>query len=228
MNPRDRIALTTQSEETRSPKGYCDLLRYGWGALRTRILWGYRLHALGTRCVLGRKQMVQNPRAISIGSRVTICDGFVFADLVPGSGNCPKIKIGNGVIILFRFQCNAAESVTIGDNVLIASNVLITDSDHIVEPGGVPVTRNPNFVTRPVVIEPNCWIGQNAVILKGVTVGRESIVGANSVVTRDVAPHSIVGGNPARLIKRNEPRAIEGLGCTVINPPAEERPAWKQ
>ena len=207
--------------------GSRDLLRYGWNALRTRILWGHRLHALGTRCVLGRKQMVQNPQAVAIGSRVTICDGFVFADLVPGSGKYPKIKIGNGVIILFRFQCNAAESVTIGDNVLIASNVLITDSDHIVEPGGLPVTRNPKFVTRPVVVEPNCWIGQNAVILKGVTIGRESIVGANSVVTRDVAPYSIVGGNPARLIKRNEPDAKSRLNRAAVTTPTEELPAWK-
>ena len=203
-----------------------EYFRYGWNAARTKILWGHRLHSLGARCVLGRKQMVQNPRAVSIGSRVTICDGFVFADLVPGSGNCPKIKIGNGVIILFRFQCNAAESVTIGDNVLIASNVLITDSDHVVEPGGPPVTRNPRFITRPVVIEPSCWIGQNAVILKGVTIGRESIVGANSVVTRDVAPHSIVGGNPARLIKRNEPGSKNRSDCaTPIK--TEGRSAWQ-
>jgi carbonic anhydrase/acetyltransferase-like protein (isoleucine patch superfamily) len=225
----DSISLTTRSDvQTRPGMSLRDRLGYGWNAARTRLLWGRRLHALGPRCVLGRKQMVRNPGAVSIGSRVTICDGFVFADLAPGSGKCPKIKIGSGVIILFRFQCNSAESVTIGDNVLIASNVLITDSDHIVEPGGLPVTRNPNFITRPVVIESNCWIGQNAVILKGVTVGRDSIVGANSVVSRDVAPCSIVGGNPARLIKRNEPNAKEKFECAAVNMPAEERPAWKQ
>ncbi|MEI8341516.1 MAG: acyltransferase, partial [Verrucomicrobiota bacterium] len=103
--------------------------------------------------------------------------------------------------ILFRFQCNAAESVQIGRHVLIASNVLICDSDHVVEPGGIPVTVNGKFVSRPVRVEDNCWIGQNAVILKGVTVGHDSIIGANSVVTRDVPPCSIAAGNPARVVK---------------------------
>lgn len=225
----DRIPLTTRSNnQKRSQMNWRDLLRYGWGAARTRLLWGHSLYALGARSVLGRRQLVQNPKAISIGSRATICDGFVFADLVPGMGDYPKIKIGDGAIILFRFQCNAAQSVTIGDNVLIASNVLITDSDHIVEPGGLPVTRNPNFVTRPVVIESNCWIGQNAVILKGVTIGRDSIVGANSVVTRDVAPRTIVGGNPARLIKMIESHETESPPGNHATAPAKEGLAWKQ
>ena len=71
----------------------------------------------------------------------------------------------------------------------------------MLEPGGVPVTRNNRFVTRPVRIEDNCWLGQNVVILKGVTVGHDSIVGANSVVAHNVPPCSVVAGNPARVIK---------------------------
>ena len=172
-----------------------------WSVLRTRAMWAWRLHGLGARSVLKRKLLVNEPSAVSIGSRVTIMDEFVLVDLCPGAGRSPKIFIGDGCTILFRFQCNAAESVRIGRNVLIASNVLICDSDHVVEPGGVPATRNEKFVTRPVSVQDNCWIGQNAVILKGVTIGHHSIVGANSVVTRDVPPCSVVGGNPARVLK---------------------------
>jgi lipopolysaccharide O-acetyltransferase len=91
--------------------------------------------------------------------------------------------------------------VRIGKNVLIASNVFITDSDHLVEPAGLPVTVNKKLVTEPVIIGDNCWIGQNAVILKGVTVGHDSIIGASAVVTRDVPPCSVVAGNPARVIR---------------------------
>lgn len=172
-----------------------------WGILRTWMLWSWRLHGLGPRSVLRRKLLVNRPQAVSIGSRVSIMDQFILADLQPGVGSAPKIHIGDGCSILFRFQCNAAECVRIGRNVLIASNVLICDSDHVVEPGGIPVTSNGKFVTRPVRVEDNCWIGQNAVILKGVTIGHDSIVGANSVVTRDVPPCSIVAGNPARVVK---------------------------
>ena len=84
---------------------------------------------------------------------------------------------------------------------LIAPGVFITDSDHVVEPNGVPVTQNQLLKTRPVHIQDNCWLGVNAVVLKGVTVGHDSIVGANAVVTRNVPPYSIAAGNPARVIK---------------------------
>ncbi len=180
-------------------------LQRAWQVARTRVLWGARLYSLGARSVLGRSLLVTNPRVVSIGSYVTLCSDFVLADLAIGISGTPKIIIGDWTTILFRFQCNAAESVVIGNNVLFASNVLVTDSDHVVEPGGVPVTRNNKFVTRPVRIEDNCWIGQNAVILKGVTVGHDSIIGANSVVTRSVPPRSVVAGNPARIIRTLEP-----------------------
>jgi acetyltransferase-like isoleucine patch superfamily enzyme len=173
-----------------------------WEVGRTRLLWGWRLHSLGRRTVLSYSLQVNNPRAVAIGAYVTITSQFILADLCPGKGEMPKIVIGDGCTILYRFQCNAAQSVRVGRNVLIASNVLITDSDHVVEPGGVPVTKNRKFVTRPVCIEDNCWLGQNAVILKGVTIGHDSIVGANSTVTSDVPPYSVVAGNPARIIKK--------------------------
>lgn len=180
----------------------CRLLVRAFRVGCTRLLWGWRLNALGKRSILWRSLFVKNPRAIAIGSRVTIMSQFVLADLCPDRGEVPKIVIGNGCTINFRFQCNAAQLVRIGRNVLIASNVLITDSDHVVEPGGVPVSKNLKFVTQPVYVEDNCWLGQNAVILKGVIIGHDSIVGANTVVTKDVPPYSVVAGNPARMIKR--------------------------
>jgi acetyltransferase-like isoleucine patch superfamily enzyme len=171
-----------------------------YGMLRTFVLWKPRLYALGGRTILSRPLYCNHPRVVSIGSGVLLSSQFVLADLRVGEGPCPKITIGDGCTIMYRFQCNAAESVRIGKDVLIASNVLITDSDHVVEPDGVPVGRSLKLVTSPVVVEDNCWIGQNAVILKGVVIGHDSIVGANSVVTRNIPPLSVVGGNPARII----------------------------
>lgn len=191
------------SKEKTLGAGRClELLARAWNIGLTRVLWGWRLHALGSRTVLLRSLQINNPKVVAIGSYVTIMRDFVLADLCPTKERTPKIIIGDGCTILFRFQCNAAESVRIGNNVLIASNVLITDSDHIVEPGGIPVTRNDKLETIPVEIGAGCWIGQNSVILKGVKLGDNCIVGANSVVTHDVPERTVVAGNPARRIKR--------------------------
>jgi acetyltransferase-like isoleucine patch superfamily enzyme len=181
---------------------YYKLAVRAWEVGRTRLLWGWRLYSLGKRTILSCSLQVNNPRAVAIGSYVTIAGQFILADLVPESGEIPKISIGDGCTILYRFQCNAAQSVRIGCNVLIASNVLITDSDHVMEHGGVPITRNHKFVTRPVYVEDNCWLGQNVVILKGVTIGHDSIIGANSTVTHSVPPYSVAVGNPAKIIKQ--------------------------
>lgn len=172
-----------------------------WQVVRTRIWWGSRLHHLGKRTRLASALMVNNAAAVSIADYVTISRDFVLADLRPGEGILPKITIGEGSTILYRFQCNAAQSITIGRNVLIASNVLITDSDHVVEPGGIPVTKSTKLITRPVRIGDNCWLGQNVVILKGVTIGDDCIIGANSVVHRDVPSRSVAAGNPAKVVK---------------------------
>ena len=133
---------------------------------------------------------------------MTIASQFILTDLCPTVKEIPKIIIGDGCTILYRFQCNAAKLVRIGKNVLIASNVLVTDSDHIVEPDGVPVTKNKKLNSSPVSIGDNCWIGQNVVILKGVAIGNNCIIGANSVVTKDVPSCSVAAGNPARVIKK--------------------------
>jgi acetyltransferase-like isoleucine patch superfamily enzyme len=84
----------------------------------------------------------------------------------------------------------------------MASNVLITDSDHVVEIGGLPVTKYGKLKTAPVRIGDNCWIGQNVVIVKGVTIGDNCVIGANSVVTSSVEAGSIVVGSPARVVGR--------------------------
>jgi acetyltransferase-like isoleucine patch superfamily enzyme len=94
---------------------------------------------------------------------------------------------------------HATRSIRIGRNCLIAANVMILDSDG----HGVAVAdrERHNPVAAPIVIEDDVWVGANAIVLKGVTLGRGSVVAAGSVVTRDVAPMTLVGGNPARFIK---------------------------
>lgn len=113
--------------------------------------------------------------------------------------NC---KLGDNVHIV------ANEKVVIGDNCLMASKIFISDTSHGDYSGGnvgsspdIPPDERP-FSTRPVIIGNNVWIGENACILKGVKIGNGCVIGANSVVNRDVPDSCIVAGSPIRIIKK--------------------------
>lgn len=88
----------------------------------------------------------------------------------------------------------AFKNITLGNNVRCGANTLITDSDwHLDDPrSGSPAD---------VVIEDNVWLGVNCVVLKGVRIGKNSVIGANSVVTKDIPANVIAGGNPCKVIK---------------------------
>lgn len=100
----------------------------------------------------------------------------------------------------------AINSITIEDNVLIASKVFITDHNHgnysginQGSPDTIPTERP--LHSNPVIIEKNVWLGEYVSILPGVRIGEGSIVGAMSVVNKDIPPHSIAVGSPAKVIK---------------------------
>lgn len=112
-----------------------------------------------------------------------------------------KIIIGDNVGISGSTIC-ATTSVTIGDNVLIGSGCLISDTDsHPIDWEDRLYDRNEKTRKAPIVIEDNVFIGARSIILKGVTVGEGAVIGAGSVVSKDVPPYSIVCGNPARVVK---------------------------
>lgn len=97
---------------------------------------------------------------------------------------------------------HAWSSITVGNNCLIAGNTQIMDSNAHKTSMLDPDNRiNTKDEPRPIVIEDNVWVGANCFILKGVRIGKGSVVGAGSVVSEDVPPNSIVLGNPARVIK---------------------------
>lgn len=116
----------------------------------------------------------------------------------PGSG---RINIGDYVLISPGTRISASDDITIGNSVMMANSVYITDSDwHSI----YDRTARDERVT-PVHISDNVWLGDHSVILKGVTIGENSIVGANAVVTRDVPANVVVAGNPARVVKELDP-----------------------
>ena len=95
----------------------------------------------------------------------------------------------------------AAEHITIGNDVVVGANTMIVDTDfHPLTPDGRRVNSSEGQ-SAAVVIEDDVFIGMNCLVLKGVTIGRGSVIGAGSVVTRDVRPGVIVAGNPAQLVR---------------------------
>jgi len=110
-----------------------------------------------------------------------------------GSGN---IKIGDYCMICPGVRISSAAKIVIGDSCMIASKVYITDSDwHDV------YNRNALGKGAPVTIEDNVWIGDSAIICKGVSIGENSVIGAGAVVINSVPSNSIAAGNPARVVK---------------------------
>lgn len=119
----------------------------------------------------------------------------VYIRLLPSA----EVIIGNNVGISGS-TISASKKIIIGNNVLIGSGCVITDSDsHPI----IPEYRNDTskIKSAPVVIEDDVFIGARTIVLKGVTIGCGSVVGAGSVVTKNIPPRSVVAGNPAVFIK---------------------------
>ena len=119
-----------------------------------------------------------------------------------------SIVFGDNVQLNDYVHIGAVGNVSIGNNVLIASRVFISDHDHGFygesdrhdSPDTIPVERELSF--SPIKIEDNVWIGDNVSVLKGVTIGKGAVIGANSVVTKDIPKYCIAVGSPAKIIKK--------------------------
>jgi len=112
-----------------------------------------------------------------------------------------KIVIGNRVTSTGMLTIAAMQVVTIEDDVMFAANVLIADGMHGFEHANEPYKYQKMWKIAPVLVKRGCWIGQNVVIMPGVTIGALSIIGANSVVTKSIPDRCIAIGAPARVIK---------------------------
>ncbi len=114
----------------------------------------------------------------------------------------PKITIGSRVTATGSLTLGAHREITIEDDVMFAANVMINDGLHGYEIADIPYKFQPIVRIAPIVIKRGCWVGQNVVIMPGVTIGEFSIIGANSVVTKSVPAKCIAVGSPARVIKQ--------------------------
>lgn len=123
-----------------------------------------------------------------------------FSLFVPFTADFGKnIKIGKNVFINSGCRFQDQGGITIGDGSLIGHNVVLATINHDYD----PKNRGTMFL-KPIVLETNSWIGSNATILPGITIGENSVVAAGSVVTKDVPANTIVAGNPAKFMSNLE------------------------
>lgn len=116
-----------------------------------------------------------------------------------------NVTIGRNVVVMPGCLMMSAGGITIGDGAMIAANVQLISNNH-------DLYERQVITCRPIHIGHNVWIGAGATILPGVTIGDNAVIGAASVVTKDVAPDTIVAGNPARIVRRIPPLA----DCAIL------------
>lgn len=161
----------------------------------------------GTYFKLGKDYSVLNPQYISIGENFWASHRFRIEAIDEYENQMfhPEIKIGKNVNFNTDIHIGCINKIEIGDNCLFASRIYITDHDHGTTDYDrikIPPAKRELFSKGPVVIKNNVWVGEGVAILAGVTIGENSIIATNSVVTKDVPENCVVGGIPAQIIKK--------------------------
>jgi Acetyltransferase (isoleucine patch superfamily) len=145
-------------------------------------------------------------RYISVNGNIQALPGLRIEciDYYHGQTFKPILTIGKGVSFNYRCHISVINEVTIEDNVMFGSNVLVTDSSHgIIDKSifEIPVSERELFSKGPVRICENVWLGENVCVMPGVTIGRNTIIGAGAVVTKSIPENCLAAGNPAKVIR---------------------------
>ncbi|HEY3328871.1 MAG TPA: acyltransferase [Capsulimonadaceae bacterium] len=164
------------------------------------------LKSMGRGARLEKVYQLTAPHRISLGIGANVMQGArleAFTAYREQTGLDGEIVIGDGTIIGPYVHIGAAAKLLIGARVLMASYVFISDHDHGYADTETFVAYQPLTIS-PVVISDDVWLGEKVTVLKGVTIGHHAIIGAGSVVTKDIPPYAIAAGSPARVIAMRE------------------------
>ncbi len=134
---------------------------------------------------------------LRIGQRVQLISTMATLELV--AGNHATLEIGQRSLVNFGTSLVAFQQVTVGERCLIGPHCMIMDNSyHELDPD----RRLEVPASRPVTIEDNVWLGARVIVMPGVTIGRDSAIGAGSVVTGDIPPRTLAAGVPAKVIRQ--------------------------
>jgi acetyltransferase-like isoleucine patch superfamily enzyme len=199
FNEKDKASFFTRLYFTYKSEYYYRKFRKKFASIKGRpVVWGvWNLVVYGPNIHIGKN-------VVMVGA-----DGFkTTLTTVSMGGKEGSIVIGDNVLVMNGVRISSASRIEIGDDCMLANFCYITDADwHDIydrtsSPGG----------TAPVILEKGVWIGDSAIICKGVRIGENSIVGAGSVVRKDVPPNVVVIGNPAQVVKELDPDRVITMG----------------
>ncbi len=189
-------------KQFKSKKGFDRLyiFRIIFGYLKTKMFYSLFFKYIGSKSIIYKPLKVNGSNNISIGNNVVIESGTWIAAM-PLTNETASLVIDDGAVIGHFNHIYATKNIYIGKNVLTADKVYISDNLHSYENIFLPIIKQPIKQISEVSIGDGAWLGENVCII-GASIGKNCVIGANSVVTKDVKDYSIAVGSPAKIIKR--------------------------
>lgn len=164
-----------------------------------------RFFHLGWRVAFSKGIYLRNPEYISLGNNVFLANNAILSvpdEHVEYGLHKPKLKIEDGVRVNIGTMIAAAKSVHLKKSVNIAQYCFIGDHDHAYKDVTKLIRDQGLANVKPIVINEDTWIANKVTVCSGVTIGKHCVIGANSVVTKDIPDYSVAVGIPAKVIKK--------------------------
>lgn len=174
------------------------LCRNGFGTKK----WKEKFGSFGERSSIEYPAILQNVEHTYIGNNTTILSNSRLQNYTDRVRSLDGIHIGDNCYLGFGLSLLNGSKISIGNSVLMASNILISSENHGMDPESEIPYMDQELIAKDVEIKDGVWIGQNVCILPGVVIGEKSIIGAGSIVTKNIPAYCIAAGNPARIIKQ--------------------------
>lgn len=180
-----------------------EIFIFGLRYLYHRIFSGF--YHLGWRVAFNKGTVIKNAKYISLGNNVYLGKNSflqVPREHISHNSSKPKLIIEDDVSVNIGTMISAVKSIHIKKGVGIAQYCFIGDHDHDYKNISKPIRHQPLANVAPIIINEGTWIANKVTVCSGVTIGKHCVIGANSVVTKDIPDYSVAVGAPAKVIKK--------------------------